>query len=541
MNFIQKAYKNLEQIYFVSRDVKTKRKKLKILLSVLLKNIIALIEVLIFAILAFLITGNISEEKFAEYIDIDSVSNFLPLLILVRIGINYIEHLNAENLSIATKESLIKAVTRKFYTKTNLSYTYVNYKRQEANQISSIYKIFISLIGTSLQLVIFLGILLFLDHQVFLILTGFFILLFFPIKKLLGIFKKVAFDFTSYSIDIDKTLERVISNYYLIKILKKEDQEIKRFDETYDQSIKLSIRQAKLVFLRFHLFNSLITLLISILLVQTIFSLTLTLEILFLLLRGVQFLGEISRKYSDLLEQSHYIEKYLLDMNSVLLDRKGKVIHNIKNDNRFIATGNGVSFRYENSEQSVFENLNFKFEKDSHNLILGPNGSGKSTLIGLLTGIFIPNEGEITVQASNFSYVGPVPLIFNDTLLANLSYGVEDREIEKEQFINYLEEFDVFENFASQKIDEQVSADSLSSGQMQKISFIRSLLSDVEVLLLDESTSNLDQETRQMIFDILNSKNLTVVNSTHTPDDFRGYDHHIRIEIEDEKRILKVT
>ena len=84
MNFIQKAYKNLEQIYFVSRDVKTKRKKLKILLSVLLKNIIALIEVLIFAILAFLITGNISEEKFAEYIDIDSVSNFLPLLILVR-------------------------------------------------------------------------------------------------------------------------------------------------------------------------------------------------------------------------------------------------------------------------------------------------------------------------------------------------------------------------------------------------------------------------------------------------------------------------
>ncbi len=529
MNFIQKAYKNLEQIYFVSRDVKTKRKKLKILLSVLLKNIIALIEVLIFAILAFLITGNISEEKFAEYIDIDSVSNFLPLLILVRIGINYIEHLNAENLSIATKESLIKAVTRKFYTKTNLSYTYVNYKRQEANQISSIYKIFISLIGTSLQLVIFLGILLFLDHQVFLILTGFFILLFFPIKKLLGIFKKVAFDFTSYSIDIDKTLERVISNYYLIKILKKEDQEIKRFDETYDQSIKLSIRQAKLVFLRFHLFNSLITLLISILLVQTIFSLTLTLEILFLLLRGVQFLGEISRKYSDLLEQSHYIEKYLLDMNSVLLDRKGKVIHNIKNDNRFIATGNGVSFRYENSEQSVFENLNFKFEKDSHNLILGPNGSGKSTLIGLLTGIFIPNEGEITVQASNFSYVGPVPLIFNDTLLANLSYGVEDREIEKEQFINYLEEFDVFENFASQKIDEQVSADSLSSGQMQKISFIRAFLRESQILFLDEAISNIDKGSVDRIIKRLDNFNGTIINITHNPEKFQNNDNEFEI------------
>ena len=69
MNFIKKAYRNLEQIYIVSKDVKTKRKKQKILISVLLKNIIALIEVLIFVMLAFLITGNISDEKFINYFD----------------------------------------------------------------------------------------------------------------------------------------------------------------------------------------------------------------------------------------------------------------------------------------------------------------------------------------------------------------------------------------------------------------------------------------------------------------------------------------
>jgi ABC-type multidrug transport system fused ATPase/permease subunit len=529
MNFIQKAYKNLQQIYLVSRDVKTKRKKQKILLSVLLKNIIALIEILIFAVLAFFITGKISEEKFTDYIDIASFSKFLPLLIAIRIGINYIEHLNSEYLSINTRESLIKALTRKFYTKTNLSYTYVNYKRIESNQISSIYKIFISLIGTSLQLLIFLGVLLYLDYQVFLILTGFFVFLFFPIKKLLGIFKKVAFDSTTYGINIDKTLERVISNYYLIKILKKEDQEIKRFDETYDKSIKLSIKQAKLVFLRFHLFNSLITLLISLLLIQTIFSVSLTLEILFLLMRGVQFLGEISRKYSDLLEQSHYIDKYLSDMNSVVLDRKGKVIHHNENANQLIATGNGVSFSYENSEQSVFENLNFEFEKGSHNLILGPNGSGKSTLIGLLTGIFIPNEGQITVHANNFSYVGPVPLIFNDTLLANLSYGVEDKKIEKEQFINFLEEFNVFENSTSQRIDDQVSADSLSSGQMQKISFIRAFLRESKILFLDEAISNIDIGSVDKIIKKLDNFNGTIINITHNPEKYQNADSQFEI------------
>ena len=163
MSFIQKGIDNLQSIYTVSKDIKTKKKKQKILISVVLKNVIALIEILIFACLAYLITNEISNEKITDYIDLDIVSNFLPVLIIVRIGINYIEHINAENLSIVTKESLIKSVTRKFYEKTNLSFSYVNYKKLEAIQISSIYKIFISLIGTSLQLLIFLVTLLYLD------------------------------------------------------------------------------------------------------------------------------------------------------------------------------------------------------------------------------------------------------------------------------------------------------------------------------------------------------------------------------------------
>ena len=80
------------------------------------------------------------------------------------------------------------------------------------------------------------------------------------------------------------------------------------------------------------------------------------------------------------------------------------------------AIGENLLFKYDKSDTEIFENLNFQFEKDTHNLILGPNGSGKSTLIGLITGVFKPNEGSIIVNGSNFSYVGPVPLIFNDSL-----------------------------------------------------------------------------------------------------------------------------
>ena len=63
---------------------------------------------------------------------------------------------------------------------------------------------------------------------------------------------------------------------------------------------------------------------------------------------------------------------------------------------------------------------------------------------------------------------------------------------------------------------------------MQKIAFIRALLNKNELLLLDESTSNLDFDTKQLIFKILNNKKITILNSTHNYEDF-DYDLHLRI------------
>jgi len=65
------------------------------------------------------------------------------------------------------------------------------------------------------------------------------------------------------------------------------------------------------------------------------------------------------------------------------------------------------------------------------------------------------------------------------------------------------------------------------------------LIAGVEILLLDESTSNLDDKMKKLIFDILsNETNLTIVNSTHDPNSFEDASNHIKIEIEDEKRYL---
>jgi ABC-type lipoprotein export system ATPase subunit len=98
--------------------------------------------------------------------------------------------------------------------------------------------------------------------------------------------------------------------------------------------------------------------------------------------------------------------------------------------------------------------------------------------------------------------------------------------------------FKLFDVINKDILDRQVTNTSLSSGQMQKVGFIRAILSNVEILLLDESTSNLDRNTKSLILDILTDKNITVVNSTHDPTSFSQIDRHIQIDIVDNKRLI---
>ena len=75
---------------------------------------------------------------------------------------------------------------------------------------------------------------------------------------------------------------------------------------------------------------------------------------------------------------------------------------------------------------------------------------------------------------------------------------------------------------------------------MQKIAFIRALLHKSEILFLDESTSNLDEQTKKLITTIINRKKLTILNSTHNPEDF-DYDEHLKITINNDKRIINLV
>ena len=147
----------------------------------------------------------------------------------------------------------------------------------------------------------------------------------------------------------------------------------------------------------------------------------------------------------------------------------------------------------------------------------------------------MPISGKSVKYTNKVGYVGVTPLVFEGSIRDNLMYG-NDIKINDEKLVSMLEDFN-FYNDKKINLDDNISNRSLSSGQLQKISFIRCLLNDSSMLLLDESMSNLDTSSKRHIFDVLNEKNVTIINCTHNISDFE-FDYHLRITVENENRIL---
>ena len=178
---------------------------------------------------------------------------------------------------------------------------------------------------------------------------------------------------------------------------------------------------------------------------------------------------------------------------------------------------------------NVFENLNFSIHQGDFIKITGPNGSGKSTFLKLMKKLILPNHGKIIygseINDSDIALVSQNQRSFflNLSVKQNLLFFCslkKTKKIDLEIKIKeYLKTFNLVE-----KIDAVMST--LSSGQLKKISIIRALLSDPKILLLDEITSNLEEESRNFIADyVCNELNhiqkISIIWTTHYPNEIK--------------------
>lgn len=173
----------------------------------------------------------------------------------------------------------------------------------------------------------------------------------------------------------------------------------------------------------------------------------------------------------------------------------------------------GVSFRYNEDEADVLRNVSFKAKPGEHIAIVGATGAGKTTIINLLLRFYDINSGTIYLDGtdikklslndlrSHFALVLQDNALFSGTVLQNITLGNENitreqviaasKEVEAHQFINKLP--------GNYNYILRERGASLSMGQRQLICFVRAMVYDPRILVLDEATSSVDSETEELV------------------------------------------
>lgn len=160
-----------------------------------------------------------------------------------------------------------------------------------------------------------------------------------------------------------------------------------------------------------------------------------------------------------------------------------------------------VNFKYKNEDSMLIENLNFHVDKGELISIIGPSGCGKSTIFRLISRLEQTASGDIFINNNNINSlnkcIGYMPqsdlLIPWRTILENASLPLEISSKNKKAAKVKAEEF--LEIFGLEKYKNSYPKD-LSGGMKQRVSFIRTLLTGAEVMLLDEPFSALDAITK---------------------------------------------
>jgi len=538
---IKKLNSMYKDVLYVSKITNTRNKKIRILLTVVLSNLVAAVDIGLILIFSAIITDEFQSNNILSFlVEIFLNNRFLiPILVLARFVFVYIQSINLKLLELEIGRNLKKRLLEEVFSKSNYSisdaYFYVN---ELTGHVTFFYQHLTGFINSFIQVAIYSYYLIDSDPTTLIYFLGGMLVLYFPIQAIIRRSRRYTDKAYWVSLNVSEEIAKVVENMYLIKILKKDREEIDNFEKLLKKRDNYGIRTVIWGSLSGYLPTFLTMFVLGILVSFSNVVKNLTIDFIGVTLRLFQQLGAISMAINNLLNSQIHIKHFNdIDRNRIVDNReKYKIVDQETPD--YSTKFEEVTFQYFNSETPIFENLNFQIPIDQHSLITGPNGSGKSTLLGLLSGVLIPVTGKISVSSKDLGYIGATPFIFKDSLKSNLLYGNEEK-IDDQILLEKLYEFDVFKEKESYELDREISNKSLSSGQMQKIAFIRALLSRPRILLLDESTANLDDKSKDLIFDILDKETLTIINSTHDPLSFNA-DFRVVISLENQLRHLTI-
>ena len=182
-----------------------------------------------------------------------------------------------------------------------------------------------------------------------------------------------------------------------------------------------------------------------------------------------------------------------------------------------ILQAKGLTKKY--GDHIAVRNINLEFKKGSFNAILGPNGAGKSTTISMLIGLKRATNGQI-IYAPNTR----IGVVFQASVLDGKLTVKENLTIRAQQYkgIKGGRVEDLINQLGLTAFQKQLYG-TLSGGQKRRVDIARALLSNPDILFLDEPTTGLDIQTRKSIWDLLyrlqRDEGMTIILTTHYLDE----------------------
>lgn len=204
-----------------------------------------------------------------------------------------------------------------------------------------------------------------------------------------------------------------------------------------------------------------------------------------------------------------------------------------------IMTLEQVSFKV--NQQQILKDISFSVQVGDIITVTGPSGGGKSTLLKIMGHLLSPtsgiiqyngkdiNEYEPTEYRKEVSYFFQNAVLFDETVRDNLAFPADIREdtFNEDQAIRGLETVQLSDTYLDKPIKE------LSGGEKQRVALIRNLMYPPKVLLMDEVTSSLDAENREIVLSFIRQlneeENVTILWITHNQEEIEASNKIIRL------------
>ena len=229
------------------------------------------------------------------------------------------------------------------------------------------------------------------------------------------------------------------------------------------------------------------------------------------LINQIRSVAMIADKIEEILEDTHD------DFENTKLENFSKSIC-IEN----------LNFSY-TEERKALDNINITFDKNKKYAIVGESGSGKSTLIKLLMRYYNDYEGKISIDNLNIKNIYSSDLYKNISMIQQNIFMFDDSIKENIRLFSNHDDKDILDACKRSGLDKLLNklpnginslvgenGNKLSGGEKQRIAIARALINNTQILILDESTSALDNETAYNLENsLLNLENLTLITVTH--------------------------